>query len=181
MTSTQQETPAPAVPVGQAVGQTEAALTRLLNIDLAERGVSRQAYLALQRLNSLGGHATREAYERDLREWLDLDAAAASRLAAEVISAGLVATDRPTDGPSGGPSGGPSDGPSDGRAGGAVRLTAQGQALRADILGAGRQLTDPILAAIDPGDLQTTIRTLEEITRRASEIPVRPISEETPS
>ena len=108
MANIQLQTPAPAgppasaVPVGQAVGQTEAALTRLLNIDLAERGVSRQAYLALQRLNSLGGHATLEAYERDLREWLDLDAAAASRLAAEVISAGLVATDGPSDGPSDG-------------------------------------------------------------------------------
>jgi DNA-binding MarR family transcriptional regulator len=170
MTSIQQQTPAPAVPVGQAVGQAEAALTRLLNIDLAERGVSRQFYLALQRLNSLGGHTSREAYERDLREWLDLDSAAAARLAAEVISAGLVAAD------------GPSDGRASATVGGTVQLTAQGQALRVDILGAGRQLTGPILAAIDPGDLQTTIRTLEEITRRVSEIPVRPASEEaTPS
>ena len=158
MTSTQQKTPAPALPIGQAVGQAEAVLTRLLNIALADRGISRQSYLGLQRLNALGGQVTREAYERDLTEWLELDAAAASRLASELISAGLAAAD--------------------GGDGGTVRLTSQGQTLRADILGDGRQLTGPILAALDPDDLQTTIRTLEEITRRAREIPVLQASEE---
>jgi DNA-binding MarR family transcriptional regulator len=157
MTSTQQETPAPALPIGQAVGQAEAVLARLLNVTLAGRGIDRQAYLGLQRLNALGGEATQEAYERDLRDWLDLDAAAASRLASELISAGLAAAD--------------------GGVGGTVRLTAEGQAMRSDILVAGRQLTGPILAALDPGDLQTTIRTLEEITRRAREIPVLQTSE----
>jgi hypothetical protein len=53
--------------------------------------------------------------------------------------------------------------------------------MRSDILVAGRQLTGPVLAAIDPGDLQTTIRTLEEITRRARQIAVRPTSGEPAS
>jgi DNA-binding MarR family transcriptional regulator len=165
MTSTQQETPAPALPIGQAVGQAEAVLTKLLNVTLTGRGIDRQAYLGLQRLNALGGQATQEAYEHDLRDWLELDAAAASRLTGELISAGLAAA-------------GPS---ADGGAGGTVRLTAEGQAMRSDILMAGRQLTGPVLAAIDPGDLQTTIRTLEEITRRARQIAVRPISGEPAS
>jgi hypothetical protein len=169
MTSTQQETPAPAFPIGQAVGQAEAVLTKLLNVTLAGRGIDRQAYLGLQRLNALGGEVTQEAYERDLRDWLELDAAAASRLAGELIMAGLAAA---------GNSAGNS---ADGGVGGTVRLTAQGQAMRSDILMAGRQLTGPILAAIDPGDLQTTISTLEEITRRAREIPVRPTSGEPAS
>ncbi len=165
MTSTQQETPAPAFPIGQAVGQAEAVLTKLLNVTLAGRGIDRQAYLGLQRLNALGGEATQEAYERDLRDWLELDAAAASRLAGELIMAGLAAAGNSADG----------------GVGGTVRLTAQGQAMRSDILVAGRELTGPILAAIDPGDLQTTISTLEEITRRAREIPVRPASGEPAS
>jgi DNA-binding MarR family transcriptional regulator len=165
MTSTQQETPAPALPIGQAVGQAEAVLTKLLNVTLTGRGIDRQAYLGLQRLNALGGQATREAYERDLRDWLELDAAAATRLAGELISAGLAAAGTSADG----------------GAGGTVRLTAEGQAMRSDILMAGRQLTGPVLAAIDPGDLQTTIRTLEEITRRARQIAVRPTSGEPAS
>jgi DNA-binding MarR family transcriptional regulator len=150
MTSTQQETPAPALPIGQAVGQAEATLTKLLNIALAGRGVTRQAYLGLQRLNALGGHATREEYEHDLRNWLELDAAAASGLARELISAGFAA--------------GNGDG---------IRLTESGQALRAAILADGRQVTGPVLAAIDPADLNTTIRTLDEITRRLRDIPTR--------
>ena len=148
MTSTQPETAVPAPPIGQAVGQAEATLTKLLNIALAERGITRQAYLGLQRLNALGGHATRDAYERDLRNWLDLDATAASGLASELISAGFVVAN-----------------------GDDVRLTEAGQALRAAILADGRQLTGPVLAAIDPGALNTTIRTLEEITRRLRDIP----------
>ena len=152
MTSTQQETPAPtpALPIGQAVGQAEATLAKLLNIALAGRGVTRQAYLGLQRLNALGGHATRDAYEHDLRNWLELDAAAASGLARELISAGFAA--------------GNGDG---------IRLTEAGQALRAAILADGRQVTGPVLAAIDPADLNTTIRTLDEITRRLRDIPTR--------
>ena len=43
MTSTQ-ETPPPAVPIGQAVGQAEAALTRLLTGILAESGTSYQVW-----------------------------------------------------------------------------------------------------------------------------------------
>src|ERR1700722_17463772 len=91
--TTIQESPRPTVPIGQAVGQAEASLTRLLAGVLAESGTSHQTYLALQRLTNLGGRATRDAYERDLIDWLELDGPGARRLASELVSAGLVAVE----------------------------------------------------------------------------------------
>src|ERR1700719_2716953 len=52
--------PAGSPTIGQAVGQAEASLTRLLTGILAERGTSRETYLGVQRLTSLGGHAARD-------------------------------------------------------------------------------------------------------------------------
>jgi hypothetical protein len=129
--------------IGQAVGLAQAALNRLLVGILAESGTSRQAYLALQRLAALGGQASRDAYERDLSEWLELDGPAARQLAGEVVSAGLV---------SAGPDG-------------TVRLSPQGQARREHVLAASAKITGPMLATIDPGDLEITIRTLDEVTK----------------
>jgi DNA-binding MarR family transcriptional regulator len=148
--TTIQESPGPTAPIGPAVGQAEASLTKLLAGVLAESGTSHQTYLALQRLAGLGGQPTRDAYERDLIDWLELDGPGARRLAGELVSAGLVTVvPNETDGP------------------GIVRLTSQGVALRAGILGASAKITEPMLAAIDRDDLETTVRTLNEITRRA--------------
>jgi DNA-binding MarR family transcriptional regulator len=145
MTSTRQT-----LPIGPAVGQAEASLTRLLSGILAESGTSHETYLGLQRLTALGGQATRDAYERDLSDWLQLDRAAAGRLAGDLLTAGLAATE-----------------------GGTIRLTRQGQALREGILAASAQITGPMLASLDRDDLETTIRTLQEITSRARAIPAR--------
>jgi DNA-binding MarR family transcriptional regulator len=145
MTSTR-EGIRPALPVGQAVGQAEASLS----IVLAESGTSRETYLGLQRLTALGGQAARETYERDLSDWLQLDRPAAGRLARDLLAAGLAATE-----------------------GDAIRLTAPGQALREGILAASAEITGPMLAPLDRDDLETTIRTLQEITSRARAIPAR--------
>jgi hypothetical protein len=131
--------------IGQAVGQAQASLTRLLTGILAGTGTSYQAWLGLQRLNAMGGHPAREAYEADLSYWLQLDGPAAARLAGDVIAAGLA------------------DSSGDGR----IALSAQGRALREQVLATSAQVTGPMLATIDRADLDTTIRTLEEITRRA--------------
>jgi DNA-binding MarR family transcriptional regulator len=149
MTTTHGDPP-PSLALGQAVGQAEASLTRLLTGVLIEWGTSRPTYLGLQRLNALGGQATREAYERDLAEWLGLDAPGAKDLAAQLEVAGLTAADDDT-----------------------VRLTDQGQARREGILADGAKIAGPLLATLDHGDVETTIRTLQEITRRARGIPVR--------
>ena len=131
--------------IGQSVGQAQAALSRLLDGILAESGTSHQAWLGLQRLNALGQPA-RDAYERDLSDWLLLDGQEAARLAGDLVAAGLA-------------EGG----------GGAIRMTDAGRQLRRDVLATSAQVTGPVLAAVDRGDLEVTIRTLDEITRRVRE------------
>jgi hypothetical protein len=131
--------------IGQAVGQAQASLTRLLTGILAESGTSYLLWLGLQRLTALGGQPAREAYEADLRYWLQLDGPAAARLAGDVVAAGLATGDGD----------------------GTVVLSARGRALREAVLARSAQVTGPILATIDRADLETTIRTLEEIIRLA--------------
>jgi hypothetical protein len=133
--------------IGQAVGQAQASLTRLLTGILAESGTGYQTWLGLQRLNAMGGQPARVAYEADLAYWLHLDGPAAARLAGDVVAAGLVTS----------------------AGDGTVTLSAGGRALREAVLARSAQVTGPIPATIDRGDLETTIRTLEQITRLARE------------
>ena len=135
--------------IGQAVGQAQASLARFLTGILAESGTSYRLWLGLQRLNAMGGQPARAAYEADLSYWLQLDGPAAARLAGDLVAAGLATSD------------------SDGDA--TVTLSAQGRDLREAVLARSAEVTGPILATIDRGDLETTIRTLEEITRLAGE------------
>jgi hypothetical protein len=146
MTTTGEDT-RPLPLIGQAVGQAQASLTRLLTGILAGSGTSHLLWLGLQRLNAMGGQPSREAYEADLSYWLQLDGPDAGRLADDVVAAGLaVAGD-----------------------GGLIAVSARGRALREEVLAASARVTGPMLAAIDRADLDTTIRTLQEITRRAGE------------
>jgi hypothetical protein len=133
--------------IGQAVGQAQASLTRLLTGILAGSGTSHLLWLGLQRLNAMGGQPSQEAYEADLSYWLDLDGPAAARLAGDVVAAGLAV----------------------GGDDGLIALSARGRALREQVLAASAQVTGPMLATIDRADLDTTIRTLEKITRLARE------------
>ena len=141
--------------IGQAVGQAQASLNRLLLGILAESGTGYQTFLGLQRLTALGGQATPDAYKHDLSDWLQLDEPAAARLAADLVAAGLAGTE-----------------------GDAIRLNAQGRGLREGVLAAAAKITGPMLATIDREDLETTVRTLDEITRRARGIPARPAAAE---
>ena len=133
--------------IGQAVGQAQASLTRLLTGMLARSGLSHQVWLGLQRLSAMGGQPARAAYEADLSYWLQLDGPAAAQLADDVLGAGLAARDGD----------------------GTVALSDRGRALREAVLARVAHVTGPILATIDRGDLDTTIRTLEQITRLARE------------
>lgn len=132
--------------IGQSVGQAQASLTRLLTGILAGTGTSYQAWLGLQRLNALGGQPARDAYERDVSDWLLLDGPAAAALAGELVAAGLAETDGDT-----------------------IRMTGAARGLRQDVIAASATITGPALATLDRADLETTIRTLEEISRRIRE------------
>ena len=154
MTTTGEKT-RPLPLIGQSVGQAQATLARLLTGILAESGTSYQAWLGLQRLNALGGQPARDAYERDLSDWLQLDGQEAARLAGDLVAAGLATAE-----------------------GDAIRMTDAGRGLRQDVLATSARVTGPVLAAVDRGDLEITIRTLDEITRRARGIPARPITTE---
>jgi hypothetical protein len=146
MTTTGEDT-RPLPLIGQAVGQAQASLTRLLTGILAGRGTSHPVWLGLQRLNALGGQPAREAYEADLSYWLQLDGPAAARLAGDVVAVGLAASGDD----------------------GSVALSARGRALRKEVLAASAKVTGPMLATIDRADLDTTVRTLEKITSLARE------------
>jgi DNA-binding MarR family transcriptional regulator len=145
MTTTQENT-RPLPLIGQSVGQAEASLTRLLSGILAGSGTSYQTWLGLQRLNALGGEPARDAYERDVRDWLRLDGPAAARVADDLAAAGLAEADGDT-----------------------FRMTEAGRGLRQDVIAESAKITGPVLATVDRADLETTIRTLDEITRRIRE------------
>ncbi len=138
----------PAVPaglaIGQAVGQAESVLTRLLAGVLAETGTSRETYLALQRLSAHGDAAGRADYLRDLADWLGLDLWAAGELADAMVAARLLSL-----------------------ADGTVRLAGAGAELRDRIRDSIGDITAPLWATFDPSDLETTVRTLREISTRA--------------
>jgi DNA-binding MarR family transcriptional regulator len=132
--------------IGQSVGQAQASLTKLLTGILAGSGTSYQTWLGLQRLNALGGEPTRAGYERDVRDWLLLDGPAAAGLAGDLVASGLAEADGDT-----------------------IRMTEAARRLRQDVIATSAQITGPVLATLDRADLETTIRTLNEITRRVRE------------
>jgi hypothetical protein len=135
---------APIVTIGQAVGQAEAVLSKLLALVLAETGTRRQDYLAMQRLTALGGAASREEYLADLSSWLDIDLWAAGELADSLSASGLLEQDR-----------------------GTVRFGVAGAELRDRIVSSAGAVTRSLVAPIDPADMEATIRTLRELTGRA--------------
>jgi DNA-binding MarR family transcriptional regulator len=143
--------PRPAVPIGQAIGQTvgqaEAALSRLLAGILAETGTTRETYLALQRMAALGDGPLREDYARDLNDALGLDLWAAGNLVDTLVSAGLLAA---------------GEGGDD-----TVRLTPAGTELRGKLQDSVRAVNAPLWESLDAVVLDTTIKTLQEITARA--------------
>jgi DNA-binding MarR family transcriptional regulator len=156
MTDTQ-TTARPPVPLGQAVGAAEAALTSLLTGVLAETGTSRLTYLAFQRLSLAGGTAPADGYVRDLRDALALDEEAATALAASLRTAGFT-QELERD------------------AAAVVQLTDAGTALAGRIRRSVGRVTAELVAPFDPGDIETTIRTLQAVTQRAQQL--RPAGQE---
>ena len=147
MSETRPQSPQPVPPgmaIGQAVGQAESVLSRLLAGVLAEAGTERKAYFALQRLTVLGDTARRDDYLNDLSDWLDIDLWSAGELADRLAAEDLIRL-----------------------ADGTVRLADAGAGLRERIRHAIGNVMAPLWAQLDPADLETTVRTLRDITVRA--------------
>ena len=147
MTETRTED-GPAIPVGmaigQVVGQAETVLTKLLAGVLAEAGATREAYLAMQRLLAHNDAADRDVYVRDLGDWLDLDLWSAGELASTLVAEGLFTLDHET-----------------------IRLAPAGAELRERIRRGVGDLMAPVWAQLDPADVETTVRTLRQVTTLA--------------
>ncbi len=135
------------ITIGQAVGQAEAVLTRLLAHALAETGTSRETYLAMQRLAALGGVVDREEYITDLGDWLGLDLWAAGELVASLAESGVLAEES-----------------------GAIRLAPAGADLQARIRGSSSAVTRALVAPLDPAEVEVTIATLTRLTARARDL-----------
>ena len=135
----------PAIPVGlaigQVVGQAEAVLTKLLAGVLAETGATRETYLAMQRLMVRGDAADHDVYVRDLSDWLDIDLWSAGELASTLVDEGLFTLDHET-----------------------IRLAPSGAELRERIRQGVGDLMAPVWAQLDPADVETTVRTLRQVT-----------------
>jgi hypothetical protein len=152
MTGTQSP-PRPPVTIGQAVGQAEAALTRLLAGALAETGTSRETYLALQRLSFLGGAPAMDAFVLDLGGALALDEPAARDLVGSLRTAGLI-----------------HDLERDATGGRVAELTTTGAALQDRLRRSVGRVTGELIAPFDASDVETTIRTLQAVTERAQQM-----------
>jgi hypothetical protein len=94
-----------------------------------------------------GDSLQQERYVRDLSNWLDLDLWAAGELADGMLDAGLLEL-----------------------AGETVRLAEGGAELRERIRRSVGAVTGPLYEALDPADIETTVRTLQDITSRAREL-----------
>jgi DNA-binding MarR family transcriptional regulator len=130
---------------GQTLAFTERTLTAVLRDHLAQRAVEPETWYALKLVAVGGPHLARGSLVRDLEGSRGLDAVSTRTLLDRLADDGLIDGDD------------------------TVELTDEGTALfeglRDYVLGA----TAELLGRLDPGDVETTVRTLKAITRRAQE------------
>jgi Mn-dependent DtxR family transcriptional regulator len=130
---------------GQTLAFAERALTAVLRQHLAERQTTPETWYALQLIATRGPRLAREALSRDLEGSRTLNADSTRELLARLEAEGLIRGDAELD------------------------LTPDGEALhrslRESIAGPRNQL----LSQFDIDDIETTVRTLQAITERATE------------
>jgi hypothetical protein len=130
---------------GQTLAFAERALTAVLRRHLAERQTTPETWYALQLIATRGPGLAREALSRDLEGSRNLNADSTRELLARLETQGLIHGDAQLD------------------------LTTEGEALhrslRESIAGPRNQL----LSQFDVADIETTVRTLQAITKRAEQ------------
>ena len=130
---------------GQTLAFAERTLTAVLRQHLAKRQTTPETWYALQLIATRGPGLDREALSRDLKGSRTLNADSTRELLARLEAEGLIRGDAEVD------------------------LTTEGEALhrslRESIAGPRNQL----LSQFEVDDVETTVRTLQAITERATE------------
>ena len=129
---------------GQTLAFAERTLTATLREHLAQRDTQPETWYALKLIATQGPGLSREALSRDLAGSPTLDADSTRELLAGLEAQGLIG------------------------GGAQVDLTAEGEALYRSLREYIAGPTVRLLGQFDIHDIETTVRTLQEITKRAT-------------
>jgi DNA-binding MarR family transcriptional regulator len=129
---------------GQTLAFAERTLTATLREHLAQRDTQPETWYALKLIATQGPGLSREALSRDLAGSPTLDADSTRELLAGLEAQGLIGGSAQVD------------------------LTAEGQALYRSLREYIAGPTVRLLGQFDIHDIETTVRTLQEITKRAA-------------
>ena len=132
---------------GQTLAFAERTLTATLREHLAQRDTQPETWYALKLIATQGPGLSREALSRDLAGSPTLDADSTRELLAGLEAQGLIGGSAQVD------------------------LTAEGQALYRSLREYIAGPTIRLLGQFDIHDIETTVRTLQEITKRAAADP----------
>jgi DNA-binding MarR family transcriptional regulator len=130
---------------GQALAFAEQTLTVALREHLAQRGTRPETWYALQLIATRGPGLSRQALSQQLERSRNLNAGSTRELLARLEAEGLI------------------------RGGAHVDLTAQGEALHRSLREYVAGPAVRLLSQFDLHDIETTVRTLQAITKRAAE------------
>jgi hypothetical protein len=131
---------------GQALGVAERTLSAILREHLAQRGTAPEKWYCLKLLASAGESGlSRDALIRTLSTSPTFSAGAAEDLLGGIEADGLVVSDDA-----------------------AIRLSERGEAAFADLRAYVAGPTVALLSQFDVHDIETTVRTLQAVTERAS-------------
>jgi len=132
---------------GQTLAFAERTLTATLREHLAQRDTQPETWYALKLIATQGPGLSREALSRDLAGSPTLDADSTRELLAGLEAQGLIGGSAQVD------------------------LTAEGEALYRSLREYIAGPTIRLLGQFDIHDIETTVRTLQEITKRAAADP----------
>jgi len=130
---------------GQTLAFAEQTLTVALREHLAQRGIEPETWYALQLIATRGPGLSRQALSQQLERSRNLNADSTRELLARLEAEGLI------------------------RGGANVDLTAQGEALHRSLREYVAGPATRLLSQFDIHDIETTVRTLQAITKRAAE------------
>ena len=130
---------------GTTLAFAERTLTAALREHLAKRGIAPETWYALKLVGTRGPGIPRAELSGDLAGSRSLDSASADELLARLEAEGLIRGDERVD------------------------LTVEGQALHRSLREYVSGPTAQLLSQFDPSDVETTVRTLQAITKQAAE------------